>query len=88
MVVFIVHNDNLGISSGSSRGSISPNIFRCNLSIFWDEMILETGLIIMVSFPDHSLHLRMGVSEVPVSIIIDIQLGLGVFDKSIGIVDA
>lgn len=51
-------------------------------------MILEAGFIIMVSLPDHSLHLRVGISEMPVGVIIDIELSLGVFDKSIGVVDA
>lgn len=88
MVVLKVHNNNLRISSSGSRGSIPPNIFRGNLSVFWNKMILEAGFIIMVSLPDHSLHLRVGISEMPVGVIIDIELSLGVFDKSIGVVDA
>lgn len=88
VVCLIVHHDNLRISSGCSRGSVSPNIFRGNLSVFGDEMILEAGLIIVVGLPDHALHLRVGISEVPIGVIIYIELGLGVFNQSISIVDA
>lgn len=88
VVIFIIHNDNLRISSGGSRGSISPNIFRGNLAVSWNEMVLEAGLVIMVGLPDHPLHLRVGISEVPVGVIIDVELSLGVFDQSVGIVDA
>ena len=88
MVIFIIHNDYLRISCGGSRGSIPPNILRGNLAISWNEMVLEAGLVIMVGLPDHPLHLRMGISEVPVGVIIDIELGFGVLDQSVGIVDA
>ena len=51
-------------------------------------MVLEAGLVIMIGLPDHPLHLRVGISEVPVGVIIHVELGLGVFDQSVGIVDA
>jgi hypothetical protein len=88
VVIFIIHNDYLRISCGGSRGSVSPDIFRGNLAVSWNEMVLEAGLVIMVGLPDHPLHLRVGISEVPVGVIINIELGLGVFDQSVGIVDA
>ena len=87
VVVLIVHHDHLRITSLSPRSNVFPNQLRSNLPICRLEMVLKTGLIIVIGLPNHPFSLGMSVSEMPVSVIVNIELSLSIFDDSVGIVN-
>lgn len=87
VVVGEVHHNNLGISCLGPRSHVPPDMLGSDLAVVGHEVILEAGLIVMVSLPDHSLHLGMCVTKVPVGIIVDLELSLSVFDDPVGVVD-
>ena len=88
VVVGIVHNNDLGVSSLSTRGDVLPDVLRCDFAVFGEEVALEAGLVINVGFPDHAGGFGVSVAEVPVGVIVNVQLSVGVFDNSVGVVDA
>ena len=88
MVIGVIHNYDLRISSLSSWSSSSPDIFWGNLAILRHKVVSKARLIIMVCFPDHSFFLWVNSSVSPVGIIIDIQLSVRVFDQSVSVIDA
>lgn len=87
VIVGEVHDDHLGVSSFRPGGNISPHMLRGDFAIVGNKVVFEAGLVIVVSFPYHSFHFGMSVAIMPVIIIVNSELGLSIFNNSIGIVD-
>jgi len=76
MVVGEIHHNDLRVTSFSSRHSVSPNILRRYFAMFWKKVALEAGFVIVVGFPNHAGCLGMSLPELPVGVIIDVELSM------------
>jgi len=86
MISCEVHHNYLRVSSLRTRGNITPNKFRSYLAVMREEMILETGFIIVISFPYHTFFFGMSVAVMPVGIVVNVKFSLRIFNQTVSVV--
>ena len=86
VIVRKVHNNNLRVACFTSWSDLFPDKFRGNFTVIWREMIGEAVLIVMISFPNHAFSSWMSSIIFPIFIIVNIQFGLWIFNKSVSVI--